>query len=213
MLRRWGGNIFVDLSLLVYPDNTKLHEQFNVLKNVNNKIIQWLTVQIFYNLQNRPAFHSEERLVNNVRGRECFVSLSIFSVYASTCAGWPGKGGAGAAGLQLLWDADWGTRSPGMVRVEATGLWRPILPHFTHRKESDIREGKGRRCCLGDILECRISHFAARMIWRQIFKRTSILGGWWFGVMWTGWSLIFLKHPFRQVFVLPFFLFFKSSWC
>ena len=28
----------------------------------------------------------------------------------------------------------------------------------TIEKETDRREGKGRRCWLGDILECRISH-------------------------------------------------------
>ena len=32
-------------------------------------------------------------------------------------------------------------------------------------------------------------------------------------MVWTQWSSIFLKHPFRQVSVLPFILFFKSSWC
>ena len=32
---------------------------------------------------------------------------------------------------------------------------------FTIEEESDIRDGKGRRCCLGSILEC---HLAARMI-------------------------------------------------
>ena len=30
--------------------------------------------------------------------------------------------------------------------------------------ETDRREGKDRRCCLGDVLECRTSHFAVRMI-------------------------------------------------
>ena len=41
-----------------------------------------LNVQTFFNLQNQPTFHSEERLVNLVRGRECFVGLSTFLVYA-----------------------------------------------------------------------------------------------------------------------------------
>ena len=40
-----------------------------------------LTAQIFFNLQNRPSFHSEERLVNLERGRECIVGLSILLVY------------------------------------------------------------------------------------------------------------------------------------
>ena len=48
------------------------------LKTKNNS----LTVcTIFFNLQNHPTFHSEERLVNLVRGRECFVGLSILLVY------------------------------------------------------------------------------------------------------------------------------------
>ena len=33
----------------------------------------------------------------------------------------------------------------------------------------------------GNVLECWTSHLAARMIWTQIFGRTSILVGWWFG--------------------------------
>ena len=39
-----------------------------------------MTVQIFFNLQKHPTFHSEERLVNFVRGRESFVSLSILHI-------------------------------------------------------------------------------------------------------------------------------------
>ena len=30
-------------------------------------------------------------------------------------------------------------------------------------EETDRREGKGRHCCLGDVLECHTSHVAARM--------------------------------------------------
>ena len=33
-----------------------------------------------------------------------------------------------------------------------------------HRRRINRREGKGRRCCLGDVLECRTNHLAARMI-------------------------------------------------
>ena len=41
-----------------------------------------MTVHIFYNLRtNHPTFHSEDRLVNFVRRRECFVGLSILLVY------------------------------------------------------------------------------------------------------------------------------------
>ena len=39
-----------------------------------------------------------------------------------------------------------------------------------------------------------------------------ILGGRWFGAGWTGGSSIFPKHPFRQVSVPLFILFFKSTW-
>ena len=31
-------------------------------------------------------------------------------------------------------------------------------------EETDRREGKGRRCCMGDVLECHTNHLAARMI-------------------------------------------------
>ena len=48
------------------------------LKTKNNS----LTVNTFFNLQNHPTFHSEERLVNLERGRECCVGLSILLVYA-----------------------------------------------------------------------------------------------------------------------------------
>ena len=43
------------------------------------------------------------------------------------------------------------------------------------------------------------------------FRRTSIVGGWWFGVVWTGWSSVYLKRPFCQVSILLFIIFFKSS--
>ena len=51
------------------------------------------------------------------------------------------------------------------------------------------------------------------MIWTTVFERPSILVRWWFGMVWTRWSSIFPKHPFRQVAVILFILFFKSSWC
>ena len=61
-------------------------------------------------------------------------------------------------------------------------------------------------------LKCHTNHLAARMIWTTNFGRTSFLVGWWFGMVRTGWSNILLKHPFRQVAVLLFILFFKSAW-
>ena len=46
----------------------------------------WLSVNIFFSLQNHPTFHSEEQLVNLARGRECFVancwSIYIISYYS-----------------------------------------------------------------------------------------------------------------------------------
>ena len=47
-------------------------------------------------------------------------------------------------------------------------------------------------------------HLAARMIWRKVFGRTSILIGWWFGMMWRGMIIHFLQsihsiHPLLQI--------------
>ena len=39
---------------------------------------------MLYNLQNHPTFHSEERLINLARGRECFVDLSTYIVSLQT---------------------------------------------------------------------------------------------------------------------------------
>ena len=50
------------------------------------------------------------------------------------------------------------------------------IPH-SHRS-------KGRLCCLGT------GHLAAWVIWRKLAGKTSILGGWWFRVVWTRWSSI-----------------------
>ena len=46
--------------------------------SITSKNNNSLTVQNFYNLQNHPTFHSEEKLAKLVRRRECFVGLSIF---------------------------------------------------------------------------------------------------------------------------------------
>ena len=56
------------------------------------------------------------------------------------------------------------------------------------------------------------SHLVARMNQWKGFGRTSILGAWWFSVVWTRRSSIFPKHPFRQVSVLLFIHFFRSAW-
>ena len=56
---------------------------------------------------------------------------------------------------------------------------------------------------------CRLLHtlhLVARIIWTKVFGRTSISVGWWFGVVWTGWSSIFSKHSFRQAALIEFIL-------
>ena len=64
---------------------------FFLLKTKNNS----LPAQIFFNLQNHPPFHSEERLVNLVKGRECLVGLSILC----SGGGHPCGGGGGGGGV------------------------------------------------------------------------------------------------------------------
>ena len=83
------------------------------------------------------------------------------------------------------------------------------------KKKDNYRreEGKGHRCWLGDIIEYRTNHLAEKMIWWKVVGRTTTLGGWYFGLVWTCWSAIFSIHPFRQVANILFILFFKSSWC
>ena len=58
--------------MFYFIKQTKLNYFFQTKDNL-------LNVQIFPNLQNHPIFHSEERLVNVERGRECFC-LSIFII-------------------------------------------------------------------------------------------------------------------------------------
>ena len=72
-LRSRGGNISEDLSLFYFAYNTNFINKlkFNDLKTIKNT--NSMTVQVFFNLQNHPTFHSEERVVNFVRGRERFV--------------------------------------------------------------------------------------------------------------------------------------------
>ena len=68
-----------------------------------------------------------------------------------------------------------------------------------HIEEETYRsEGKGRRCCLGDVLECHTSHLAARMIWKKFLEEYPFWKGCWFGVVWTVRSSIFSKHPFQH---------------
>ena len=68
--------------------NAKFLNKFKVDALKINKITK-LTVQILWNLQNHPIFHSQERWVNLVRRRECLVALSflffVFTVQGTLC--------------------------------------------------------------------------------------------------------------------------------
>ena len=77
-------------------------------------------------------------------------------------------------------------------------------------EETDIREGKGRRCYLEDVLECRTSQLSARTIWRKEHPFWEGGGLEW---VWTIWSSIFMKNPCCQASVLLLIHNFKSSWC
>ena len=59
--------------------------KFNKFLKFKTKI-NVLTVRIFYNLQNCQSLQSAERLANLVRGRECFVGLSILFVHCCSNA-------------------------------------------------------------------------------------------------------------------------------
>ena len=59
----------------------------------------------------------------------------------------------------------------GNAGEKKTPWWRII------EEETGRREGEVRRCCLGDVRECRTSHLVVRMIWRKVFGRASNLGG------------------------------------
>ena len=63
-----------------------------------------------------------------------------------------------------------------------------------------------------DIREFRASHLAERMILRKVLEDYPFWEG---GIIWCSVNRMFIhfsKHPFRQVSVLLFILFFKSSW-
>ena len=70
----WGEGMYL------FCSNCLCSFFFTLLTNlhlmIKNKIIQCLH-KIFIQSTNQPTFHSEKRLVNLARGRECFVGLSI----------------------------------------------------------------------------------------------------------------------------------------
>ena len=57
--------------------NKRKFNEFFRIKTKNNS----MTAQTYFNLQYHPTFHSEERLVNVVRGREC--ALLVYLYYQS----------------------------------------------------------------------------------------------------------------------------------
>ena len=68
-LGRRGGNISEDLFVFVcFTLKYKLHESI--------QIYIYRLYEFLFNLQNHPTFQSEERLVNIVSLRECFIGLS-----------------------------------------------------------------------------------------------------------------------------------------
>ena len=77
------GNISVELSqfVLFFKQTSWTNVNSMIFKKLKTKQ-KPLTVQLFFNLQNHPTFHSEERLVHLERGREGCIGLSILLVYA-----------------------------------------------------------------------------------------------------------------------------------
>ena len=83
---------------------------------------------------------------------------------------------------------------------------------YTPRHRIRTRQKGRQRSSLLDRRNTWMSHFShleARVIWRKLHGRTSILEGWWFGVVSTGWSSIFPKHPFAKFSF--FFSYFSSN--
>ena len=65
----------------------------------------------------------------------------------------------------------------------------------TTEEESGRRKGRGRRCCLGDVLECRTRDLAAWMIWRKVFGKNIHFGR---AVVWCGVNRKII-HFFRSI--------------
>ena len=76
-------------------------------------------------------------------------------------------------------------------------------------------EGKAKAAGWGTYLNAaqlhNYYHLSPRLIWRKVVGR--ILGGWWFGMVWGGWSSISFKASIPPSSYFLFILFFKSSWC
>ena len=78
-IKEEGWKCFCRFVFVFYSIIKTLRTNLNSM--IKKKTYCSLTAQIFFNLQNRPSFHSKERLVNLERGRECIVVLSILLVY------------------------------------------------------------------------------------------------------------------------------------
>ena len=101
----------------------------------------------------------------------------------------------------------------GRLAAQRSAAQVALHPLRIIEEEIDRRKGKGRRCCLGNILECRTSQQGwieekfleeEHPFWRVVVWRAGVK---------HRWSSVYLKHPFCQAFVLLFIPFFKSSWC
>ena len=94
-----------------------------------------LAVKFFFNLQNHPIFHSEERFLL-ARGRECFVGLStVYIYYYSIPSNGCLAGGPVGAGLRFaLVDVRLAvlTRVAGLAHAE-------VHVHCTH-VHNDLRD-------------------------------------------------------------------------
>ena len=56
------------------------------------------------------------------------------------------------------------TDSVNRATVKAGTVYSYCTVYISQKKDKDRREGKGRRCWLGDVLECRTNHLAVMMI-------------------------------------------------
>ena len=97
--------------------------------------------------------------------------------------------------------------------IRITQIYRRRIRQKRRQRSSLLFGRRTKMSLLKSYMNATIAFLATRMIWRIVFKRTSILGGWWFGVMCTRWSSTFPKHPFCQMSVLLIVHFFKSSCC
>ena len=132
---------------------------------------------------------------------------------AAQAGGWQGCGGgrvslAGPPRHPQPWPQGWYPQVWRSARPWPRRPHRGPLCHWgrcvcEHRRRR--REKRRQRSSLlfgGRSWMPHYSHLAERMIWRKFSGRKSILGGWWFGVVWTGRSSICRSIHFAEC---PFF--------